>query len=644
MSFHSVCRLCANFTNEVDLVDIFGNKNDLESKIEQCFRLNLEIDNYQPKQVCIVCASKVHSYYEFFVQVQKAQLVFKSNQAPGPNLVETKVEVNDFDDEDNDTKFDANNLSYSGDENDPGGGSDDDYEDIKLESKQNILDFRTPKIKKKEVIVKIEESVSEIQELKKAFYKAVDKMSEKANGHLMTDETYQRFIRELEEAEAKTTPKTAIDYRRIKRFEILLTDDNVKKLIARRKKASETIKYYVPKSEMFELIRDAHLKCRHGALRGTERILKMKYKNLSREIIMVYLNLCQVCKNWKIGMRERLKLKEKQRQENSVNKPPPLALKCHQCGEIYHAEKDLREHFESVHEKQVEFICPECSKIFTHYLTFRNHVRSHKNEFKFRCEICDKFFSGNRELQRHKQRHNKIRKKYFCSSCGKGFLNDKYLTIHEKRAHSTPINDETGDDKDRIVRNHECDECHKMFASVHSLNNHKKVHAGVREHTCEHCGKSFIYKKYLDDHIASHNSERPFKCETCSASFKSKVNLRRHVALHTAVRSHQCHICGKKFLRKPALIEHSITHTDLYPFKCKFCDKSFRAKKNVVRHELLHTGEKPYSCDTCENRHFTCSSNYYSHMRRRHGMIRVKKEKSIAIVDKTNFFNENVVN
>lgn len=35
-----------------------------------------------------------------------------------------------------------------------------------------------------------------------------------------------------------------------------------------------------------------------------------------------------------------------------------------------------------------------------------------------------------------------------------------------------------GDDKDRIVRNHECDECHKMFASVHSLNNHKKVHAG----------------------------------------------------------------------------------------------------------------------------------------------------------------------
>lgn len=58
-------------------------------------------------------------------------------------------------------------------------------------------------------------------------------MSEKANGHLMTDETYQRFIRELEEAEAKTTPKTAIDYRRIKRFEILITDDNVKKLIAR---------------------------------------------------------------------------------------------------------------------------------------------------------------------------------------------------------------------------------------------------------------------------------------------------------------------------------------------------------------------------------------------------------------------------
>ncbi|XP_044731202.1 zinc finger protein 2 homolog [Chrysoperla carnea] len=622
MSFHSVCRLCANFTNEVDLVDIFGNKNDLESKIEQCFRLNLEIDNYQPKQVCIVCASKVHSYYEFFVQVQKAQLVFKSNQAPGSFPFKTEIE-------DDETKFETSNLSYSDDQNDSGGGSDDDYEDIKLDLRQNTSWTRKSKTNRKNDETVQEEIVSDIEELKKAFFKIVDKMSEKANGHLITDETYQRFIREVEDAETKTTTKTAMDYRRIKRFEILLTDENVKKLIARRKKASETIKYFVPKSEMFELIHDAHLKCKHGKLRRTEHLLKMKYKNLSREIIMVYLNLCQVCKKRKLKIRERLKFKEAQSQNRSVNKAPTFTLKCHQCSDLYHTEKDLRYHFESVHEKSVEYQCLECSKIFVNYLTFRSHIRSHKNQFKFRCEICDNFFSSNKKLQNHKERHNKIRKKYFCSSCGKGFLNDKYLTIHEKRAHSTPINDETGDDKDRIVRNHECDECHKMFASVHSLNNHKKVHAGIREHTCEHCGKSFIHKSYLDDHIASHSSERPFKCETCSASFKSKAYLRRHLVLHTAVKSHQCHICGKKFLRKPALIEHSITHTDLYPFKCKFCDKSFRAKKNVVKHELLHTGEKPYSCDTCENRYFTSSSNYHSHMRRVHGIVRVKKENPI---------------
>lgn len=47
------------------------------------------------------------------------------------------------------------------------------------------------------------------------------------------------------------------------------------------------------------------------------------------------------------------------------------------------------------------------------------------------------------------------------------------------------------------------------------------------------------------------------------------------------------------------------------------------------KHELLHTGEKPYSCDRCENRYFTSSSNYHSHMRRVHGIVRIKKENPI---------------
>lgn len=112
MTFNSFCRLCATMCNEVDLVDIFGNKNDLESKIELCFRLKIENDNYLPKQACIVCSSKVHSYYDFFLQVQKAQLVFKSNEELPDGLVDAKIEADDQ--EEIDEKFDVSFDKFSG--------------------------------------------------------------------------------------------------------------------------------------------------------------------------------------------------------------------------------------------------------------------------------------------------------------------------------------------------------------------------------------------------------------------------------------------------------------------------------------------------------------------------------------------------
>lgn len=113
MAFTSYCRLCAKCIPEIDLIDILGNRNGLETKIKQCFQLELNNnDNISPKQACILCASKVHSFHDFLIQVQKSQLVFKTN------FIETKVEVNDDLD---DFKYDLHNTNssdkFSGTEN-----------------------------------------------------------------------------------------------------------------------------------------------------------------------------------------------------------------------------------------------------------------------------------------------------------------------------------------------------------------------------------------------------------------------------------------------------------------------------------------------------------------------------------------------
>lgn len=105
MTFTSYCRLCAKCIAEVDLIDIHGNRNGLEMKIKQCFQFELDNDSVSPKQACILCVSKVQLFHDFVVQVQKAQLVFKSNI----NFVDTKVEVNNADSDD--FKYDLNNTN-----------------------------------------------------------------------------------------------------------------------------------------------------------------------------------------------------------------------------------------------------------------------------------------------------------------------------------------------------------------------------------------------------------------------------------------------------------------------------------------------------------------------------------------------------
>ena len=58
---------------------------------------------------------------------------------------------------------------------------------------------------------------------------------------------------------------------------------------------SSSIKYYVQKEDIFDVIHDAHLAIGHG---GRNRMIKetqTKYKNITAESVMLYLSLCVPC-------------------------------------------------------------------------------------------------------------------------------------------------------------------------------------------------------------------------------------------------------------------------------------------------------------------------------------------------------------
>ncbi|XP_026814091.1 LOW QUALITY PROTEIN: KRAB-A domain-containing protein 2-like [Rhopalosiphum maidis] len=55
------------------------------------------------------------------------------------------------------------------------------------------------------------------------------------------------------------------------------------------------IKYYVYNEEFYKIIHDVHLQTGHEGRNRMEHELNAKYKNITRECLMIYLNLCELC-------------------------------------------------------------------------------------------------------------------------------------------------------------------------------------------------------------------------------------------------------------------------------------------------------------------------------------------------------------
>ena len=67
------------------------------------------------------------------------------------------------------------------------------------------------------------------------------------------------------------------------------------KLIYPVAEGSSSVKYYVQKEDIFDVIHDAHLAIGHG---GRNRMIKetqTKYRNIPAESIMLYKRLCVPC-------------------------------------------------------------------------------------------------------------------------------------------------------------------------------------------------------------------------------------------------------------------------------------------------------------------------------------------------------------
>ena len=156
------------------------------------------------------------------------------------------------------------------------------------------------------------------------------------------------------------------------------------------------------------------------------------------------------------------------------------------------------------------------SRMGGYFLIKERHIRV-KHENYHGCEDCIKFFQTTEELTSHRFSHRMD----ICQLCNKK-VNVQRMADHRKQHEEDPC---------------QCSTCGKSFKNNRFLSNHKKVH--IHE-VCPDCGGTF---SKLKEHIESkhqQDEEKRFHCNECGKGLANKFTLKSHImSVHLNVQPHQ---------------------------------------------------------------------------------------------------------
>lgn len=139
------------------------------------------------------------------------------------------------------------------------------------------------------------EAEIEPENMREKFFRSLAVLLENKsnNTKIFSKAKYCQLIREVKEAKAKEK-KESIDYRRLARFDVIIVQGH-EKLIEAINGETDKIRFYLHSEDLFDILHDTHLSIGHGGRTRMEKELQAKYKNITKEVIMLYLTLCKPC-------------------------------------------------------------------------------------------------------------------------------------------------------------------------------------------------------------------------------------------------------------------------------------------------------------------------------------------------------------
>lgn len=138
-----------------------------------------------------------------------------------------------------------------------------------------------------------------VKDMKREFNKRLNDllMSKNHNAQLYTKPAYFELLEKVKkEAQSVKNNKRPEHYQRLKRYEVVKMADGTEKLIVPGSLDKDAFRCYVHIEEIFDKLHNAHtVNTNHGGRNRMDKYVNQYYKNITREVIVMYLNLCTEC-------------------------------------------------------------------------------------------------------------------------------------------------------------------------------------------------------------------------------------------------------------------------------------------------------------------------------------------------------------
>lgn len=262
---------------------------------------------------------------------------------------------------------------------------------------------------------------------------------------------------------------------------------------------------------------------------------------------------CQPCK---LSFFRRLAYKKHMVEEHqSVTEPG--VFKCDICDKSVETLSGLRQHKKTHGLPQHK--CHICLRTYHEKSKLELHLKIHRKELDFMCEICGKKFCRQPALKVHMTKHTG--EKVTCKICNlrlrKSSLSRHLRVVHVPMSRS-------------VVSGKQINLGRILKAKPRRRPLHKKV-GNEREYKCKICNILFDNYKLIVEHNKMEHSDLPkWPCKMCSTEFNSKLNLKGHYR-----RKHKLHA-----LKVYKLVEENEDLDNVLSMKTEDIEEIFQALKN----------------------------------------------------------------